>query len=186
MDIIGKKIRNLRKKNKTTMVELARLTGFSQSYLSQIERGKVKPSVGALQKISYAFGIPMASFFETEEEKEDNGNTASVVQKHQRKGLVYPESRVKYQLLTPDLKGNLEVLYITAAPGGSSGAYSFEHQGEECGFIVQGIMEITVGGKEYRLEPGDAITFKSSEPHSWKNVGDGELIAYWSVTPPSF
>ncbi len=183
---IGKEIRALRKDKKITMVELAKLTDFSQSYLSQIERGKVNPSVSALQKISHAFGIPMAYFFENKIKPENNESTATVVKIDQRKGLVYPSSGVQYQLLTPNLKGNLEVLYITAEPGGETGRDKFMHDGEECGFVVQGIMEITVGNSTHRLNPGDAITFSSSEPHSWKNVSEEKLIAYWSVTPPSF
>lgn len=183
---IGKEIRNIRKKKKITMVELAKLTDFSQSYLSQVERGKINPSVGALQKISHAFGIPMAHFFENKMSPEKDKSSVTVVHANERKELVYPQSGVEYQLLTPNLKGKLEILYITAEPGGDTGQDRFTHDGEECGFIIQGKMEITVGNDTHILRPGDSVTFSSNEPHSWKNISDEKLIAFWAVTPPSF
>ncbi len=186
MKEIGERLRDYRKKKKITTVELAAKTGFSQSYLSQLERGKIKPSVGALQKISHVFGVPMAMFFEQEQTEENVRNNVTVVRPEQRKGLIYPKSGVKYQLLTPDLKGKLEVLYITAAPGGETGDEKFEHGGEECGYVLQGTMEVTVGDEKFILYPGDSIAFESTKPHSWKNIGNVELVAFWCVTPPSF
>lgn len=55
--MIGDKIRELREKHKMTQVELAKLAGISNTYLSDIERGRVNPSLKTLDKLAKALGI---------------------------------------------------------------------------------------------------------------------------------
>ena len=186
METVGEKIREIRMGKEITMTELARRTGFSQSYLSQVERNLINPSVGALQKIAREFALPTAYFFQNSNEMTVKNSAVAVVRKDHRKGLVYPTSHMKYQLLSPDLKGPIEFLYITAAPGADTGDDDFEHVGQECGVVLKGIMEIFVGDEKFLLEPGDSICFDSSLPHKWRNVGEEELEAVWAVNPPSF
>jgi transcriptional regulator with XRE-family HTH domain len=184
---LGEKIRNLRKEKAIKMVELAEMTGLSQSFLSQVENGVTNPSVSALQRIALALGVSTAYFFD----RENNGVMAGiagqgVVRKNQRKGLLYPDSNITYQLLSPDLQGPIEFLYITAPPGSSTGEYNFVHQGMEYVLVLKGKMELTFGQETHHLEEGDSACFASSLPHHWKNVGDEELVAVVAVTPPSF
>ncbi|PKM82021.1 MAG: XRE family transcriptional regulator [Firmicutes bacterium HGW-Firmicutes-14] len=186
METVGEKIRQIRTEKEITMTELAKRTGFSQSYLSQVERNLINPSVGALQKIAKELALPTAYFFQNTDEINNKQSPVRVVKKNQRKGLVYPESQMKYQLLSPDLQGPIELLFITASPGGDTGEDEFVHIGHEYGVVLKGIMEVYVGGEKFLLEPGDSICFDSSLPHKWRNVGDEELEAVWAVTPPSF
>ena len=55
--MIGDKIRELREKRKLTQIELAKLAGISNTYLSDIERGRVNPSLKTLDKLARALGI---------------------------------------------------------------------------------------------------------------------------------
>ncbi|KJR48071.1 Transcriptional regulator, MerR family [Desulfosporosinus sp. I2] len=183
---IGEKIRKKRISAGIKLIEIAKQTGYSQSYISQIERGIVNPSVVAMQKIADSFGLPTAYFFESSNPVTTSPDITGIVRKRERKGLLYPGSNIIYQLLSPDLQGKIEFLNITAPPGSSTGDEPFIHEGQEWGVILKGTMEIWVKDVRYILEEGDSITFDSSHPHRWTNCGHNELIAVWVVTPPSF
>ena len=49
------------------------------------------------------------------------------------------------ELLTPNLGGALEVLHVEVPPGYSSEEAPFTHEGEECGIVLSGRLEVTVG-----------------------------------------
>ncbi len=190
---VGEKIRQQRLLGKMRIVDLAEKVSMSPSYISQVERGLLFPSVGSLQKIASALGLHVADFFQSGDglngekprsEPLDAG--PRVVKRDRRKGLTYAGSNVVYQLLTPDLKGNLELLMIKGPPGSDSGEIDFVHEGEECGTVLSGQMTYTIGDRTVVLEAGDSIYFRSSLPHRWRNSGDEELVAIWAISPPSF
>ena len=60
---IGRQLRALRRARRRTLEELAAETGFTRSYLSQIETGEATPSLGALAAIAAALGTELAAFF---------------------------------------------------------------------------------------------------------------------------
>lgn len=184
--LLCEKIRSKRLESGVKLADVAKRTGFSPSYLSQIERGLITPSVAALQKISAAFDLPTAFFFEADEQEKPKNSSVGIVRKNERKGLMYPSSNIGYQLLSPDLQGKIEFLYITAPPGSCTGDEPFVHEGQEYGVILKGAMEIWIGDTSHILNEGDSIVLDCSSPHRWRNCGDVELIAVWAVTPPSF
>jgi len=190
---VGEKIRQQRLLNNLRIVDLADKVSMSASYISQVERGLLYPSVGSLQKIARALDLHVADFFQdangssVEKPRSDSvDNGPRVVKADRRKGLAYPNTDVLYQLLTPDLKGNIELLLIKAPPGGESGGPDFVHDGEECGVVISGQMTYTIGDSVVVLDAGDSVYFKSSLPHRWKNTSSEELVAIWAISPPSF
>lgn len=195
-NFLGENLKKLRKQKNVTMVELAQKSGHSQSYISQLERGLINPTVGALQKIASVLGVPTAFFFHDEEHMVGSNNQMTdpdeprvkIVHPNKRKELVYPSSNIRYQLLSPDLKGPVEFMLITAPPKASTGDENFIHDGFEYGFILKGSMQVCINDSEvYLLKKGDSILFSSSTPHKWCNPSDTEeLQAVWAVSPPSF
>jgi mannose-6-phosphate isomerase-like protein (cupin superfamily) len=75
------------------------------------------------------------------------------------------------------------MLWIVMPPGSDSGEWPFVHQGEECGVILQGELETTIGGQTYRLGAGDSIYHDSTLPHQSRNVGDIDVIMVVAKTP---
>ena len=58
--MLGKRIRQLRIENNLTMIELSKLCKVSQSYISDLENGKIKnPSIIKIEKIAAALGVPV-------------------------------------------------------------------------------------------------------------------------------
>ncbi len=179
---IGQKIRNLRKDAGMTLNSLAQEAEVSSSLISQIERGKICPTVATLWKILTPLNQSIGSFFEDKEI-----NPKKVVRKHERKQLNLSDSNAVYELLTPDLNGELEFLKITIGPGESNTDQSMiKHQGEECGVVLEGNLEIILQNERYYLEEGDSIRFDSSIPHRFINNGEVKSVSYWVMTPPSF
>ena len=63
--IVGGRLRELRKGGSLTLKQLANRTGLSVSLISQIELGKSAASMSTLQKLATALQVKMTYFFET-------------------------------------------------------------------------------------------------------------------------
>mgnify|MGYP001605049467 FL=1 len=66
---IGYRIKDLRTQQRVTLKELAKGTGLTASFLSQLERNLASPSVASLEKIAGALNTKVSNFFEKEEKK---------------------------------------------------------------------------------------------------------------------
>ncbi len=64
VELVGKKIRRLRKERKLTQNELASRIGIQQSDLSRIERGEYRVSLDTLFRMLAEFKVSVAEFFE--------------------------------------------------------------------------------------------------------------------------
>ena len=81
---LGASIRRARKRRGLTMRQVAEASGLSISFISQLERDLVSPSVNSLQKVSRALGMQIGGFFE------DQGKTGRVIRAHERPRLIFP------------------------------------------------------------------------------------------------
>ena len=187
---LGAKIRQHRKARGLTLTELAEQCDISPSFLSQIERDQANPSVATLHRITEEFGLTLGKFFE-EPGRIDNldqptETLAKVVRADQRKTLIYPGSGISNELLTPDLRRAIQMMWVVIPPGADTGDEALVHEGEECGVVLQGQVEIWVGDEHYVLGPGDAIYQPSTVPHRSRNIGDTDVSIVVAITPPSF
>lgn len=187
---LGAKIREHRKARGLTLTEMAEQCGISPSFLSQIERDKANPSVATLKTIAKEFGVSLGTFFEEKDSGSDHPpqpaeTLAKVVRADQRKLLIYPGSGIRNELLSPDLQRAIQLMWIVMPPGTDTGDF-LVHEGEECGIVLQGTVEIWVGDEHYVLSAGDAIYHPSSVPHRSRNIGEDDVIMVGAITPPSF
>jgi len=178
---LGPKIRAIRTKRGLLIREVAAKAGVTVGLISQIERGRVNPSVGTLKKLADALDVPITSFFDS-----TGPRVGPVIREHERKRLPQASKGVRYSLLTPDINCTLEVIYSEYEPGASSGEFMFVHRGEEVGYVLSGVMKVTVGTESYVLHEGDTIHFNCMLPHRVENIGSTVLKTLWAITPPSF
>lgn len=178
--MLGEKIRNKRIELGMSLKELAEKTGFTSGFLSQIERDMAEPSITSLRKIADALGVAVFYFLM------DDTNISPVVKKNERKILKFSRSTVKYELLCPDLKRQMEMFIGRLKPGAKTCEKPLSHNGEEVIHVLEGKMWILIGGEEYNLEAGDTIYYVSSIPHQIINKGDSELVFISTITPPNF
>ncbi len=176
---VGKRIRQLRKRQALTSEDLAKRAGVSQSMISQIERGQVSPSLDTLWKMSHCLKVPLFSFFEHEDQQE-----VTVMRKDEQHMLKKVRPNIEYQLLAPSSGKQISFYKLILEPGNHSNSPFMFHSGEECGYVIQGAMRAEVDGNIYVLHEGDSIYFNSNLPHRFLNIGDTVSMAVWAMTQP--
>ncbi|MEM1430625.1 MAG: XRE family transcriptional regulator [Pseudomonadota bacterium] len=181
---VGQEVRDLRKVKGMTIPQLAEVSGLSTGFISQMERGLSSPSVDALRKIAKALDVSISWFFRNDEAV-DKTERNYVVRSQQRRALKY-EAGIRDELLSPHLRGQLELLHCRFPPGSSSGEETYSHKGEEAGVVLQGQFELQIGDRTFLLNAGDSFGFPSTTPHRYRNPGTSETIVIWAVTPPSY
>lgn len=201
---LGKKIRAERQKRQLTLEKFSIKTGLSKSFLSQIERGNTEPSITSLKKIAHEFGFSVVNLFANGNDNGSNWgyqdglsghpvkkttyrNEVSVVRADKRKRLALPGSNVVYDLLTPDMRRQLEVMYMQVKAGENSGSEPMvDSPGEKLCFVVKGKLELSVGKDIYQLREGDTIYYPAHVAHSWRALEGESIEVIWILTPPSF
>lgn len=179
---LGEMIRHTRT-GRFTVQELARAAGIATGSLSQIERGMGNPSFRTLQKIAEALDLRIGDLVEA---GTSDKRGPMVVRKHDRALLQLGFDGLVYELLTPNLRGSLEMLQTRIPPGFSNEENPFFHEGEECVLVLEGDLRVAVGDERENISAGDAITYDPSVPHWWANDTDAEATIVGAVTPPSF
>ena len=187
---LGVKVRHFRLERELTGKELAAAAEVSPSLISQIENDLTTPSIDVIRRIAKALGVAVAGFFDDDigETNIRNGSTPYrplVVRKNRRKKLILPTSSWVYELLTPDLQGRLELLWLEIGPGAGQEEWS-SHEGEEADVVIKGTVHLWVEDEEFILHEGDSITFESGRRHRVVNRERETAIVLSCVTPPSF
>lgn len=178
--IIGDKIRQMRIAKNLTLAELAGEIQKTKSYISQVERGLIEPSIKALRMISQALEVPMFYFLL------DRKYHRGIVRKENRKRLHFHDSQLTYELLSPDLHHEMEIIQVCLKPKASTYDTPISHQGEEFILVLAGKMELQIIDEILVLNEGDSIYFLGSLPHKSTNICDQDLIFLSAVTPPHF
>lgn len=187
-----------------SLERVAVTSGVSAGLISQLERGRGNPSFLTLRRLAAALELPFGSFVEGSltlspegpptaqrvaaagEMSESRPTQSRVVRAHERKSLVLPQEGLVYELLSPDLRGALEVLRTQVPPGFTNADRPFRHRGEECVHLLSGALELVVGGQVFNLVGGDTATYDPSVAHWWANHADETAVIIGVVTPPSF
>jgi transcriptional regulator with XRE-family HTH domain len=176
VDSLGRRLRALRKERGLTLAQLGQQVGLSASYLSQIERGAIMPSLPKLTAISRVLGVEVRCFFEED-------TPPCVVRSSQGK-ILREGGQILIELLSADPAGkNIFPYRVACQPGASCEQPSMYH-GEECAFVLAGQLTVTLGDETIVLNAGDSIHYQRHQPRSWKNEGDRECIVIWAACPP--
>jgi transcriptional regulator with XRE-family HTH domain len=164
--VVGGLVRRLRAETGISVRTLAKQTGFSPSFMSQVENGQVSPSISSMEKIAAALGVTLGEFFAAA----SGGEGGLVVRTADRQALSSGWSNADIEALNaPGSTARLEAILITLRPGGRSGKHPYAHPREEFAFVLQGKVVLTLGPEEYRLQRGDATTILPGELRLWRN-----------------
>lgn len=174
---IGERIKRLRLKKSMGLVELGKHTGLSASFLSQLETGRVVPTLRNLARIAMVFNKDLSYFFEPEPH-----TLFRIHKKHDRMRL--PQSGVEnptyffesLAYMVPDR--HLDPYYAEFVPQKDGVEIRpHVHPGYEFLFVLEGELEIRHGEKSNVVESGDAVYFDASTPHSYRCAGDSPAVA---------
>lgn len=169
---IGREVRNFRRKQGSTVAELAADTGLSIGMLSKIENGLTSPSLTTLQSLAHALQVPLTSFFQRFEEARGamhvkSGKGSEIERSGTRAGHQYS--------LLGHISGNSSGVmvepYMIQLNEASDIFPTFQHEGLEFLYMLEGVIAYRHGDQSYQLEPGDSLYFEADAPH-----GPDELI----------
>lgn len=174
---IGERIRRLRLKRSMGLVELGRHTGLSASFLSQLETGRVVPTLRNLARIALVFGRDLSYFFEPEPHP--------LFRVHRRTERVrLPQSGVddptyyfeSLAYMVPERQ--LDPYYAEFVPVKKPGEVKpHVHPGYEFLYVLQGELEIRHADRSHSLAAGDSVYFDAGTAHSYRCVGAGPAVA---------
>ena len=181
---IGRRIREFRLKKNFTLQMLADKTGYSKGYLSKVEKSDKAPPVATLSTIARELDATVACFLGEGPQKD----LLCVVRKNERTLMAGNGEGFGYAyeaLANPYPNKHMEP-FILSYPAKDAFKHSFQHEGEEMLFVLQGKIRCKYGDREFVLEEGDCAYFDSSIPHTGEPVDDEELkclIVIYSSTP---
>jgi transcriptional regulator with XRE-family HTH domain len=184
---IGERIKRLRLKKSMGLVELGRHAGLSASFLSQLETGRVVPTLRNLARIAMVFSKDLSYFFETEPH--------SVFRIHRHKERVrLPQTGVdpptyffeSLGYMVPDRY--MDPYYAEFLPvEEEKEAKAHVHAGFEFLYVLEGELRLHHGEQECVLEAGDAVYFDANAPHSYRcavSKPAGAIIVTMHQPPP--
>jgi transcriptional regulator with XRE-family HTH domain len=169
---IGREVRAFRKKLGITVADLAAATSLSLGMLSKIENGITSPSLTTLQALSHALGVPVTAFFRRFEEERNAvlvkaGEGLEIERRGTRAGH-------QYNLLGhvgSNTSGVVVEPYLITLSEDSDVFPTFQHEGMEFLYMLEGEVIYRHGESLYRMQPGDSLFFDADAPH-----GPEELV----------
>jgi transcriptional regulator with XRE-family HTH domain len=178
---VGERLRTIRQLRRRTLKEVADRAGLSESFLSQVERGRTSVSIASLQRIAGALGVEVSEVFAY-----DGAERPRILRRDARPSVTWAAVG-RNALLTPKPFHSVEVVAADIDPGGSTGDEPYAHgDSEEVFFVVSGEIELQLGSELFELSEGDSAQYRSSTPHRMRNRGDVPAEVLFIISPPSY
>jgi transcriptional regulator with XRE-family HTH domain len=173
---LGARVRRLRAERGLTLKQVEEASGLSATHLSEIERGRTSPTIGALVRVAQALGRTTSYFLEPDELPD----VARLP--HERTEGFSARGGARVERLTPGVPGNHLFAYrFTLAPAAPTAlTLNAQDSPAEALYLVRhGRIGTTFGETRLELEAGDAVQTRLERPHvlSALEGGPAEVIA---------
>jgi transcriptional regulator with XRE-family HTH domain/KaiC/GvpD/RAD55 family RecA-like ATPase len=182
---LGDKIRSLRKKIGMTQKELADQVGLTPSFISQLEKNLISPSLDSLLKLSDKLNTQPIYFLM---DSEDGSWQKMIIRSGERQYIHLQDVKttdVNLQLLVSDvINRRMEPYLLTMRERATIDGHFFTHKGDEFAYIMDGELEVEIQGHKHMLRHGDSLYIESTVPSRWINMGKGEAVILWILSPP--
>jgi len=177
---LGDRIRRLRAERELQQRQLAEKADLTPSMVSQIESGRLTPSLHTLGKIAGAFGVPIAALF-------DGKPAGSIVVSHKRDYPVvsFDGSSERWAILGAGLfQGKIRAVVSTL--GSKSKGVTTEKVIIKPGqmklfYVLEGRVALHYNGDRHVLDVGDSALLDGGVPHGWENLGAKQAQALWVI-----
>jgi transcriptional regulator with XRE-family HTH domain len=162
---LGRALRDRRREHALTISDVAELARISPGMLSKIENGQVAPTLDVIERTCTALGLTLGKLFQNyavpdgSAQQVKAGQGMEVVRVGTKRGHTYhllAYGRGPRKLFEP---------FLITMNDQSEAFPSFQHEGTEFIYMLQGKIAYRHGRNTYRLEPGDALTFAGNVLH---------------------
>lgn len=181
---LGRKLRQLRLRSKIGLMDLGKHTGLSASMLSQLENGKMVPTLPTLARIAMVFDVGVDYFFADRKPK----SLFAVVRAQER--MRFPdraddaEPSYYFECLAfSSQEKSLQAYAAEFQPREHDRVTEHAHEGAEFIHVISGSVAVRYLDEETILEAGDSVYFDSSQLHGYRSVQAGPAQAIVITTP---
>ncbi len=179
---LGRRLRVARFERNLTLKEVAARCGMSATHISEVERGKTSPTIGALQRISAALG-EKASYFVQEDEL-PRVKLTRVSDRSKHYGADAGGVPLVFEILSRGIPGGyMQVFGDRTEPG--SVLHLPSRIGEAVVLCVAGMVRMTALGESHVLREGDTIQLRMDEGCVFENIGDEESETIHIIAAPT-
>lgn len=183
-ELVGQQVRRLRRRAGISLRSLAAQSGFSPSFISQLENGKVSPSIASMGRIAGILGVGLADFFASSAAADG----AQLVRARDRAPAESLWSKARIEILAAGSGHALQPMLIDLEPGGRNGKHPEAPGCEEFMFVLEGELIVTVGPDDLLVQRGDALIVRPREVRRYQNPGPGParilVVASRRLPPP--
>lgn len=165
---VAARVRELRELSGLSLETMAKELGLSAEDYFTLESGREDISVGTLARIAHLCRVELVSLISGEEPRL---HTYALTRAGQG---VSVERKVEYQYvaLAPHFIHKKAEPFLVTVPVGASHHLNI-HPGQEFTYLLEGRLQVTIGGHDVVLEPGDSLYFDSGTPHAVAAMGEG-------------
>lgn len=176
---LGRRIKQLRLSRGFTLKDIEARVGVSATHVSEVERGKTSPTVGALSKIATALEVNPSFLVDV-----PIGDQVSLTRPEERTVLLGPGDSARWEILTRENPSAELSLFVLVLPADMKEALTRSPRpGDKFLHLIEGIVEVEISEEKFLLRRGDSIHFKSSHPLRISNLADGESRIFWADWP---
>lgn len=170
---VGMRIRNVRQQQHKTLRDVESASGFSSTHISEIERGRTSPTIGALIQIAHALEKDPSYFIEERELDEIRVTTMNQRPSADPSVFDLVGTGIHVDSLTTGiLGGRLHGFELTLDPGASGKVSQMPEPVDLAVVCAHGSVELGAQEAIHRLEQGDSLHAVFDEPFNLRNSGD--------------
>jgi transcriptional regulator with XRE-family HTH domain len=177
---LGERIRALRTERELQQRQLAEKAGLTPSLVSQIESGRLTPSLNTVRRLADALGVTIASLFDGQP-----AGSVVVTRKKDYPVVSFDGSSEKWTVLGAGLfQGKIRAVVSTLGPrsrGVKTDKVVIKPGQMKLFYVLEGSVMLHYNGEQHRLEAGDSALLDGSLPHSWENLATRRARALWAI-----
>jgi transcriptional regulator with XRE-family HTH domain len=177
---LGERIRSLRVERALQQRQLADKAGLTPSMVSQIESGRLTPSLHTLAKVAGALGVPIAALFDGAP-----GGSIHVTRSGESPQMSFDGSTERWAVLGAGLfEGKIRAVVSTLrprSPGVKTDKVIIKPGQLKLFYVLEGTVGLHYNGDRHVLDVGDSALLDGGSPHWWENLGARQARALWVI-----
>jgi transcriptional regulator with XRE-family HTH domain len=174
------RIKALRLERELQQRQLAEKAGLTPSMVSQIESGRLTPSLHTVGKIAAALGVPIAALFDGQP-----AGRITVTRKKDYPTVSFDGNRERWAVLGAGLfQGKIRAVVSTLDARGrgvSTDKVVIQAGQMKLFYVLEGTVALHYNGDRQLLDEGDSALLDGGVPHGWENLGTRRARALWVI-----